>query len=348
MKPYHCLEPLGNVAAIPMSAEGTTVHAAVRVGSVARNSKRRRGDAHVERTAVCLAIHLLASSLGIVAQTPEPEVLHQVRITPPVVAGAQLSSIAWEGGAWVAGGSRSTILRSDDGLQWLPQEANTEVCLRSIMSGNGTFLALTYCSTALISRDGIQWKLRRTPGLHVRSTAFGSGVFVGVGDAGTIVLSSDAVTWSTTAIGITESLLCVRYAAEQFVAVGAHGAIFNSVDGRHWIRQDSNTTQRLHGLAYGDGAWVAVGNHGSVVSSPDGVHWTPRESGTMESLQAVAFGGGTFLTVGWNGCVLASRDAQDWRSLPSSGANLCDVAYGCGCFVAVGQPHTILLVGRNL
>ena len=146
----------------------------------------------------------------------------------------------------------------------------------------------------------------------------------------------------------SESLLCVRYAGDRFVAVGARGAIASSTDGRQWNRSDSKTTRSLHGLAYGEGIWVAVGCHGVVVTSTDGEHWTPRESGTTESLRAVAFGGGTFLAVGWNGSLLASRDVRDWRSLPSCEVNLCDVAYGCDHFVAVGQRNTILLVGQDL
>ena len=341
MKPRHCLTPFGSVAAIPRPTENP----ARRVSRAALDGERWRGMAQDGKAACWLLILLLVPGAELFGQTPEPEALQQIRITHPPVVGGQLSSVAWDGRAWVAVGARSTILRSEDGLVWQPQAANAGVCFRNVMSGNGTLLALTHCSTALISRDGLRWELRGTPGLQIRSAAFGRGVFVGVGDSGTIVVSSNAAAWTVTAVGSSESLLWVRYADERFVAVGARGVILSSTDGRQWTRRDSKTNRRLNGLAHGDGTWVAVGSHGRVLSSPDGEHWTPRESGTEESLHAVAFGDGTFLAVGWKGCLLASRDAREWRSLPSCAANLRDVAYGCGGFVAVGDGDTILLVG---
>ena len=323
MKPRHGLSAFGSVAAILKSA-------------------------HDRRAACWLLIFLLVPGAPSFGQTPGSETLQQIRITHPPVVGGRLSSVAWDGRAWVAVGARSTILRSEDGREWQPQAANAEVCFRNVMSGNGTLLALTHCSTALISRDGLQWERRRSPGVQVRSAAFGRGGFVGVGDSGTIVVSSNAATWTAAAAGSSESLLCVRYAEERFVAVGPRGAILSSTDGREWTRRNSKANRCLQGLAHGDGIWVAVGSHGAIVTSPDGEHWILRESGTDESLQAVAFGDGTFLAVGRKGCLLVSRDARHWRSLPSGETDLCDVAYGCDRFVAVGQNNTILLVGRNL
>jgi hypothetical protein len=338
MKSRLCLSPFGSIAAIPKSTAKPA-----RCALPASMDRVRLG-----RAARWLVIFLLLPGAESFGQTPGPEALQQMRIAHPPVVGGQLTGVAWDGGAWVAVGSRSTILRSEDGLEWQPQAAKAEVCFRSVTSGNGTLLALTHCSTAMISRDGLQWERKGSPGLHVRSAAFGQGVFVGVGDSGTIVVSSNAVAWAPRAMSSSESLHSVRYAGDRFVAVGARGVIVSSTDGRQWKPSDSKTTRSLHGLAYGEGIWVAVGCHGVVVTSTDGEHWTPRESGTTESLRAVAFGGTTFLAVGWNGCLLASRDARDWRSLPSSEGNLCDVAYGCDHFVAVGQRNTILLVGQDL
>jgi hypothetical protein len=300
------------------------------------------------RAACWLLILLLVPSAESFGQAPEQETLQHIRIAIPPVSGGRLSSVAWDGGAWIAVGTRSTILRSVDSREWGRQPANAEVCFRNVTSGNGILLALTHCSTALLSRDGLPWERRETPGLQIRSAAFGRDVFVGVGDSATIVVSSNATAWTATVVGSSASLLCVRYADERFVAVGPRGAILTSIDGREWTSRDSKTDRRLDGVVHGDGTWVAVGSHGAIVTSPDGEHWTPRESGTEESLQGVAFGSGTFLAVGRKGCLLASSDARNWRSLPSCGTDLSDVAYGCDRFVAVGQSNTILLVGRNL
>ncbi len=295
-----------------------------------------------------LLVLLLMHCAGAGAQTRPPLFQQQIKITHPSVVGSGLSSITWDGRNIVAVGSRNTILRSEDGLAWQRQEAKAEICFQNVMAGNGSFLALTHCSITLVSRDGIQWDQRRSPGGMVRSAAFGHGLFVVVGDAGTIKVSSDATTWTNCGTTLPASLLCVRYAQDRFVAVGAHGAILGSPDGQQWTRRDSGTDRLLHGLAHGDDTWVAVGSHGAILSSPDGENWTPRESGTEESLQAVAFGGGVFLAVGWNGCLLASRDAREWRTLPSGEANFFDVAHAHGRFVAVGDRDTILLVGPNL
>ena len=94
--------------------------------------------AHDGGAACWLLILLLVPAAESFGQTPGPDALQQIRITHPPVVGGRLSSVAWDGRAWVAVGARSTILRSEDGLDWQPQAASAEVCLRNIMSGNGT------------------------------------------------------------------------------------------------------------------------------------------------------------------------------------------------------------------
>ena len=345
MKPCHQVSPIGNVSVV-LNLTDNPAWGDRRAGP---NAERLRGLAHRGRAACWLLILLLVPCAGPFGQTPAPEALQWMRITHPSGAGcARLSGVAWNGEAWVAVGGGGMILRSADGLKWEIQDANAKVCFRNVISGNGMLLALTHCSTVLVSRDGLQWEQRGSPGAEIRSAAFGKGVFVGVGDSGTIVVSSDAATWTPAAVDSSESLLCVRFADEHFIAVGACGAILSSTAGRQWTRRESGTKRRLHGVAHGDGTWVAVGCHGAIVTSPDGEHWISRESGTEESLKAVAFGDGTFLAVGRKGCLLASGDAREWRTLPPDGTDLYDVAYTRCRFVAVGDRDTILLVGRNL
>jgi hypothetical protein len=276
-------------------------------------------------------------------QTPED--LKVTRISHPPTAGGRLSSVAWDGRAWIAVGSRSTVLRSEDGVEWQAQSANAEVCFRSVTSGHGTLFGLTHCSTALISRTGgVDWESQNTPGLQIRSVAFGTGLFVAVGKAGTMLISSNATSWIPIATDSADSLLCVRYAAERFVAVGAFGAIWSSPDGRTWTRRESGTRQRLRGLTHGNGTWVAVGDHGTILCSRDEEHWTRINAGTDESLRSIAFGDDTFLAVGRNGCIVSSRDVCEWRGLRLDGANFYDVAYGSSRFVAVGDRDTIVLI----
>lgn len=276
-----------------------------------------------------------------------PAVPEPIEIAHPPVEGIGLSSVVWDGRTFVAVGSKRTILRSNDGLVWQQQASNADVCFQSLGAGNGIFLALTHCSTTLISEDGIQWEPRRSPGGIVRSAAFGKGRFVTVGESGMIFVSSNAASWKSCAGKIPESLLCVRFGEDKFVAVGAQGAIMSSPDGCAWTRQDSGTSRRLQGLATGNGLWVAVGTGGTILSSREGGHWTPCESGTEDCLQAIAFGDGAFVAVGWNGRLLISRDARAWRPLTSCGGNLYDVAYGNGRFVAVGHNDTILTLGTD-
>ena len=141
---------------------------------------------------------LIAPLLGVAAtgalfdQSPTLEPLQRVRIPHPPVTGGWLAGVAWDDHGWVVVGGRGTILRSDDGIEWRTPADRPELCFRNVISGAGSYLTLTHCSTVVFSRDGRHWERRCTPGLPIRGVASGGGVFVGVGDLGTMVVSTDA------------------------------------------------------------------------------------------------------------------------------------------------------------
>lgn len=134
----------------------------------------------------------------------------------------------------------------------------------------------------------------------------------------------------------------VVYGNGKYVAVGEYGTIVTSEDGTGWQKQNVDTFHTLWGIAYGNGIFVAVGSGGTVATSSDGTTWTVRNVGAM-TLTNIDYGNGKFIaTVSSNkGDLMLSTDGIKWDFKSAvTPANLRDIAYGGGWFVAVGSSGT--------
>jgi hypothetical protein len=139
----------------------------------------------------------------------------------------------------------------------------------------------------------------------------------------------------------------------RFVAGGDSGPSAYSTDGLNWWKGGEGFLY-LRGIAFGNNRFVAVDYDGTSRWSTDGINWTNgnytgvtvyEETATM----GIAFGDGKFVVVGQFGKMAWSTDGVDWNPVSVTGfeasiieglhyaaAEIHDIVYANGRFVAVG------------
>lgn len=129
-----------------------------------------------------------------------------------------------------------------------------------------------------------------------------------------------------------------RYAALLALAMVALTAAGATCEGWDWLHPlpDGNT---LLGAAHDGGLTVVVGYSGTVLRSTDGGStWAPQALGSRADLLDVTFGGGLFVAVGEGGALYTSPDGATWTARDSGAAlDLWAVTWNGSLFVAVGQ-----------
>src|SRR5208282_982254 len=167
---------------------------------------------------------------------------------------ANIYSIAFGNGVFVAGSTGGTIARStDNGVTWGSLITNPfgSAGIYSIAFGNGVFVACGTGGTIAWSTDnGVTWgSLITNPfgSASIHSIAFGNGVFVAGGTGGTIARSTDnGVTWGsliTNPFG-SDYISSIAFGNGVFVACTNGGQVARSLDlGLTWgVQYGSNST----------------------------------------------------------------------------------------------------------
>jgi hypothetical protein len=193
---------------------------------------------------------------------------------------------------------------------------------------------------------------------------FANGTFVAVGGSG-VITSTNGMEWDYHSVptpGGSFPLQGVSYGNGTFVAVGGMYSfgdpqtgyirwrtVYTSPDARQWTQRVEARMIPLRGVTFGNGLFVAVGSEAgapgaspfTVTTSPDGVTWTTRFTGSVPNVPlraGVTFGGGRFVAAGYG--IFTSDNGIDWDKRDS--ANVSDVAYGNGLYVAVGQQGIVV------
>jgi hypothetical protein len=219
----------------------------------------------------------------------------QAMVDPTTAAPVIPYGTAYGAGAWVAVGSKGTILRSvDSGVTWtmVVQGVSDDDELHGVTYGKGEsasgsqFVAVGKYGKILTSPDGNTWTLQvSATNSFLNGIVIGKGVFVA---AGTVV---------------TDPSLDPMY------------SIIASTDGQNWSAYYGSLerSEELLGVTYGQDLngkyhFVAVGyNSGSLtVVSDDGYSWSPVTSGANSTISGVASGNGNFVAVQTNGVVLTA------------------------------------------
>ena len=246
-------------------------------------------------------------------------------------------------GRWIAVGESGVILSSPDAVTWRLEPATTSAALLGVASGLNRLIAVGEQGTILVSDNGgISWGAVTPPvDTTLRTVEFGGGLFVAAGDDNVLLLSTDlGETWAagrpafsngafTDLLRANGSFWATQtYWTEHSTGNGGairitHGAITRSVDGLQWNSAHIATTSfHFGGLAVADDLYVALDEWVPTIPSPD-LPEPPVSQGF-----AVSLGGET-----WE---------PDYVDLKPGPRQMSSVAFGAGCFVAVGAGNTIL------
>lgn len=236
-------------------------------------------------------------------------------VSPPPGFTSNLSSVIFNGGAYVALGSDGSIISSTDGLTWTVPTASIPA---TGMNGLGFGLVV------------------------------GVPTYIAVGNGGAIFATTDLNSpWVPLTSGTTSDLTSISVFPGSIIVTGAGGTLL-SLNGSTWTPLTSNTTSTLRGVTFNaiNGMFAAVGDAGTIITSTDGTTWTPVVPAPLaQDLRGVTTGGqaGTrFLAVGQGGAVVHSDDGLTWLTASSGTTNnvannLAKVLFVPGMYLSVGD-----------
>jgi hypothetical protein len=295
----------------------------------------------------------------------------------------QLQAVRFGGNTFV-GWSQNGLTYTQDGVTWRRGEGwRPAAQINSVAYGDGRFVAVGKTGDLAVSKDGAHWNaqnLSNSPAFF--DVTFGAGLFVAVGKKGSIATSPDGFAW-TLQTATTRDLAWVAYGNGRFVATvrASDGrtpdGFITSTDGIHWRyfpptplytypdcqNSGCKTATVAGGLIFHEGKFVLLtltalnaGYAKTFLHSDNGVTWTPTEltplpvleiegsliDGVMNSLGEangmlvppnVAYGNGIYVKVDydlWYGpdpyqLTKLPRDRESFVSLASNGEVLVGV-----------------------
>ena len=210
------------------------------------------------------------------------------------------------------------ILSSPDGVNWTAHSGPPSLSsLRSIVYGQGRYVAIGQDDCLFSSEDGITW-VRQAETEVLTKVVYGDGIFLasayraGANSAAPYVSylyrSSDGISWTKLPLAYNGSLTLRAYGNGVFVAqsiVSFRRHILTSADGDVWATRFSGSNIGFVSTSYSSfaaGRFVLL-NPSSVVSSIDSVEWGERSVSSVLSIAeealhpALAFGNGVFVSI---------------------------------------------------
>ena len=254
----------------------------------------------------------------------------------------------------------TATLVANDGITWTTRTSAADNAWRSVIYGNGLFVAVAVSGTSnrvMTSPDGITWTIRTSAADNAwRAVTYGNGLFVAVAEtAGTgnqVMTSDNGITWTSRTSAVDRKWRGVTYGNSLFVAVAESGTgnrVMTSPDGITWTTRSSAADNNWTSVTYGGPSaarlFVAVaettGVGTRVMTSDNGITWTTRASAADNDWTSVTYGNGLFVAVAASGTgtrVMTSPDGITWTSRTSAADNNWRaVSYGNGLFVAVAE-----------
>lgn len=304
------------------------------------------------RSGVLLAIVIL-SSLWTASCGSKPTAPDWSQAIPPT--SANLRSVAYGGGLFVAAGETSAVFTSNDGVTWQSEVLPDGVRSFVQVSFDGTqFLAISEIpgklppppSPAYVAAPErpLKWVPRATVPVQVVSVA---GVQVRT-SLTHVETSTDGVTW--VAAPITAPAIGLAAGNGRVVVLGLDIAPKGPPSTSGYVTTDG-VTWTQHGIADGGGhllfvegqfVVVADSDRAYIGASTDGASWTSLVDVDAGKLEALQKAGDRYFALG-RGAVLSSTDTREWASEnANTKAQLWAVAGGGGRYVAVGDSGTII------
>ena len=178
--------------------------------------------------------------------------------------------------------------------------------------------------------------------------AYGNGTFVSVADSGKVWVSQNGYTWKQKGrIAVESRIGGLDYCGEYFFVYGSMGEVYLSRDGSKWSRVSIGRGCILK-IVYGEGRYVAnVGLHdiisGSmgeydgfgIYESDNGINWRFSESTINNKIMDIAYGNGCFVAVGAYGTICTKGKGDCWEKQSVIEGTVEGIAYGNGVFMAI-------------
>ncbi|MBD5465842.1 MAG: leucine-rich repeat protein [Lachnospiraceae bacterium] len=178
--------------------------------------------------------------------------------------------------------------------------------------------------------------------------AYGNGTFVSVADSGKVWVSQNGYTWKQKGRIATESRIGgLDYCGEYFFVYGSMGEVYLSRDGSKWSQVSIGRGCILK-IVYGEGRYVANAGLYDIISgsmgeydgfgiyeSDNGINWRFSESTINNKIMDIAYGNGCFVAVGEGGTICTKGKGDSWEKQSVGEIALKGIAYGNGVFMAV-------------
>ena len=209
---------------------------------------------------------------------------------------------------------------------------------------NGQWIALGNGAAVAVSPDGSAWTEYPVPLGSWKSVTYGNGQFVALSSVNASpeeMVSTNGMNWSPVT-ALAGQWAALTFGAGRFVAVSSRGQIITSTDATHWTQAWNHSNYDFTSVAYGNGHFVAADTAlGATAISATGLDWS-RHLAPMAGLKwsAVVYGNGNFVTFDSSGSgdIATSVYGYVWTLHHFSAQGISGATFGCGSFVAVGQP----------
>ena len=240
-------------------------------------------------------------------------------------------------------GGTGVVTISNDGINWT-EPATSLMLINSIAFGPNTFVAVGSTSEALTSNNGRTWSSRPLAATAIlNAVAYGNGLFVAVGQNGAVATTNDGRQWTNRISAAVTNWRSVVYGPFGWVAVSSAG-IMRSTNGIAWTLATSPVINNWNTVTYGNGFYITAAQDGSIAVSGDGESWFQTASlGT--SIASICCAQGTLLALAQDGRIWRASQPSSWTQVDSPLSSGSSIAFGDGMFVAVGPGETVALSG---
>jgi hypothetical protein len=285
---------------------------------------------------------------------------------PIDLAGRSVTDLAYGNGRFVAVSQAGRTAWSDDGgLSWNTVDASAAIpgTIRGIaygeVAGLGRFVVVGDNAKTAYSTDGGEtwtgvdasaaFSTVVEESKSIAGVAWGDGRFVAVGKRGKTAWSVDGQEWTAVDASAVFS--------KKSISAGGVTVTYDELGNNDKKTFDGQFFFNITGIAYGGGRFVAVSDSGIAAWSSDGgLSWRGNSLGIAYDFRGIAWGGERFAAFGTNGINEWSGNggesgergnAYDVFSYEVKGLSgkfsdrdaIRDIAYGGGCFVAVGANN---------
>lgn len=261
-------------------------------------------------------------SIGAIYSSPDA-ITWTLRVPPAGPGAGTFRGIAYANGRFIAVGYlSSTVIYSDDGINWSTPTTPPGGPCESVAYGNGVWVAVSISSTRISSDNGVTWSIGVADSVLQNATdiTFGNGVFCIVtpgsfSTPGNIVTTADGISLLNTFTPTTGYFTSVAFGNQIFVALKSDGQIYTSGDAVTWTLAYSTINGATWtSVTFGNGRFVAVAittAFNNIMYSISGTQWTQLAAATSSSFFGITHGNGLYVAVGYDGATMLSSSVGD-------------------------------------